>query len=116
MTHKYCKVVATEKPTRARTPAEIDACIEQLARDAVSSWIERGYTSVDMKAPRMALSNRFNEFLLRDMRWFESTGKYPEYAEMERIKSAGECPECGSVQRTHKRGGECLSVWHEASA
>lgn len=29
------------------------------------------------------------------------------------IRRAGECPECGSVQRAHKCGGTCNSVWHK---
>lgn len=29
------------------------------------------------------------------------------------IHRAGECPECGSLQRAFKRGGKCTSTWHD---
>lgn len=28
------------------------------------------------------------------------------------IYRAGECPQCGSIQRRHRRGGDCDSTWH----
>lgn len=64
---------------RPRTAVDIDAAIEALARDAVNSMIERGFMTADMRDNAGKLATQFSVFLVRDIRTFAETGKYPEY-------------------------------------
>ncbi len=63
----------------APTVSENEASIERLARDCVNQMIQDGYDTAAMKMRRMEISNLFNDFMLRDIRTFAETGKYPEY-------------------------------------
>lgn len=64
---------------RPRTAVEIEAAIETLARDAVNSMIERGLATYEIKPLAADYCAKFADFMLRDIRTFAETGKYPEY-------------------------------------
>lgn len=74
----HCCIVKT--PGRARTAAELEACVEQIARDAVTSMITAGFRVRDMQARRTELLAMLNRCMLRDIGTFATTGLYPECA------------------------------------
>lgn len=70
----------TKKQYR-KNATDLEWDLEVVARALVDHMIQTGYTTADMKDRAEYLQRTFGAFLLRDIRFFADTWKYPEYAE-----------------------------------
>ncbi len=94
------------------TNDQLTARAETLARYFVNRWIEENRTTGEMNERAAAVAEHFSAFLLRDIRLFAETGKYPEWAEkagnMRAVEVATWCEYCQTnhlQDDRHKRRG-----------